>query len=78
MKRSFATMVVLLMVPFSVGSAQYVVGPSVIAGGGARMTGGSYVVTATTGQSSPVGVSSGGAHQTHHGFWHATTSGAAP
>ncbi|MBN1423084.1 hypothetical protein JXA88_00880 [Candidatus Fermentibacteria bacterium] len=55
--------------------AQYIVGPSVIAGGGARMTGGAYVVTGTTGQSSPVGISTGGAYQTHHGFWHAATGG---
>lgn len=55
--------------------AQYVVGPTVISGGGARMTGGSYVVTCTTGQSSPVGVSSGGVYVTSHGFWHAVTGG---
>lgn len=56
-------------------NAQYIVSPSVIAGGGARMTGGAYVVTGTTGQSSPVGISTGGAYQTHHGFWHAATGG---
>lgn len=56
-------------------SAQYVVNPSVIAGGGARMTGGAYVVTGTTGQSSPVGISTGGSYQTHHGFWHAASGG---
>jgi hypothetical protein len=39
------------------------------------MTGGSYVVTGTTGQSSPVGISAGGAYQTNHGFWHAVTGG---
>jgi hypothetical protein len=51
--------------------AQYVVGPSVIAGGGARMAGGGYVITGTTGQSAPVGISSGGSYITQHGFWHA-------
>jgi hypothetical protein len=55
--------------------AQYVVSPSVIAGGGARMTGGGYVVTGTTGQSTPVGVSSGGSYITQHGFWHAAAGG---
>jgi len=55
--------------------AQYTVYPSVIAGGGARMTGGAYVVTGTTAQSSPVGVSTGGAYQTYHGFWHAAGGG---
>ncbi|MBN1423825.1 hypothetical protein JXA88_04645 [Candidatus Fermentibacteria bacterium] len=64
----------LLLYP-SPAAAQYVVSPSVIAGGGARMTGGAYVVTGTTGQSSPVGVSAGGAYQTHHGFWHAASGG---
>ncbi|MCU0612017.1 MAG: hypothetical protein MUE60_09545 [Candidatus Eisenbacteria bacterium] len=67
-----AALLVLLSVS---ASAQYVVGPSVIAGGGARMTGGAYVVTGTTGQSSPVGISAGGAYQTNHGFWHAVTGG---
>jgi hypothetical protein len=55
--------------------AQYTVYPSVFAGGGARMTGGAYVVTGTTGQSSPVGISTGGTYQTHHGFWHAAGGG---
>jgi len=55
--------------------AQYTVYPSVIAGGGARMTGGAYVVTGTMAQSSPVGISTGGAYQTHHGFWHAAGGG---
>ena len=55
--------------------AQYVVGPSVIAGGGARMSGGSYVITGTTGQSAPIGISSGGSYATYHGFWHAVGGG---
>ncbi len=62
-----------LLVTWMPARAQYVVSPSVIAGGGARMSGGSYVVTGTTGQSSPVGISAGGSYQTRHGFWHAAT-----
>ncbi|MBN1426483.1 hypothetical protein JXA88_18190 [Candidatus Fermentibacteria bacterium] len=69
-----SVVLLLLLLPLS-AEAQYVVGPSVIAGGGSRMTGGSYVVTGTTGQSSPVGTSAAGAYQTHHGFWHAATGG---
>ncbi len=67
----------MLCILLNVSMAQYVVGPSVVAGGGARMTGGSYVITGTTGQSAPVGVSSGGSYQTHHGFWHAVTGNGA-
>ena len=55
--------------------AQYMVGPTVMAGGGSRMSGGGYVITGTAGQSSPVGVSSGGSYVTSHGFWHAVTGG---
>ena len=65
---------VLLLHP-TITLAQYVVGPSVIAGGGARLTGGGYVITGTTGQSAPVGISTGGSYMTHHGFWHAVTGG---
>ncbi|MBN1424408.1 hypothetical protein JXA88_07620 [Candidatus Fermentibacteria bacterium] len=57
--------------------AQYVVSPSVTAGGGARMTGGGYAITGTTGQSSPVGISSGAGHSTQHGFWHAAMGSSA-
>lgn len=57
------------------GSAQYIVGPTVMAGGGARMTGGAYVVTATAGQAGPIGVSTGGSYRTLHGFWYAVTGG---
>ncbi len=73
-KHGLIVAMALLLFPIAV-LAQYVVGPSVIAGGGARMTGGGYVITGTTGQSAPVGVSAGGAYQTHHGFWHAVTGG---
>jgi hypothetical protein len=66
---------VLLLAPAVVG-AQYVVAPSVIAGGGARLSGGSYVVTGTTGQSAPITVSSGGAYVTRPGFWQAAGGGA--
>ncbi|MBN1424404.1 hypothetical protein JXA88_07600 [Candidatus Fermentibacteria bacterium] len=55
--------------------AQYIVGPTVMAGGGARLTGGSYVITATSGQAGPIGVSTGGAYRTNHGFWYAVTGG---
>lgn len=72
--RSMIILTLVGMLP-CIAFAQYIVSPSVIAGGGARMTGGSYVVTGTTGQSSPVGISTGGAYQTHHGFWHAATGG---
>jgi hypothetical protein len=65
---------VLVLHPAAV-LAQYVVGPSAIAGGGARLAGGSYVVTGTTGQSAPIDVSSGGAYITRHGFWHAAGGG---
>ncbi len=65
---------VLLLYP-TIAFAQYVVGPSVIAGGGARLTGGGYVITGTTGQSAPIGASGGGSYMTHHGFWHAVTGG---
>jgi hypothetical protein len=68
-------LVLLLLLPGVVG-AQYVVSPSVMAGGGARLSGGSYVVTGTTGQSSPVTVSSGGAYVTGPGFWQAAGGGA--
>jgi hypothetical protein len=64
----------LLLWP-TAGYAQYVVGPTVIAGGGARLTGGSYVITATSGQAGPIGVSTGGAYRTLHGFWYAVTGG---
>ena len=73
--RTLIIMSAVLVLASLPASAQYVVYPSVIAGGGARMTGGSYVVTGTTGQSSPVGISTGGSYQTHHGFWHAVTGG---
>lgn len=66
--------VVLSLVPGLCG-AQYVVRPWVVGGGGGRMAGGSYVVTGTTGQSSPVGISTGGGFVTRHGFWHATLGG---
>jgi hypothetical protein len=74
MRPGVLALVTLLLIPAAV-SAQYVVGPSVIAGGGARMTGGAYVVTGTTGQSAPIGISTGGAYMTHHGFWYAVTGG---
>ena len=70
--------IVLLSLHVAKAPAQYVVGPSVIAGGGARMTGGGYVVTGTTGQSTPIGVSSGGSYITQHGFWHAVAGGGGP
>ncbi len=66
---------VLVLSPATV-LAQYVVGPSVMAGGGARLSGGSYVVTGTTGQSSPIFTSAGGLTITRHGFWHAVGGGA--
>jgi hypothetical protein len=66
---------VLVLHP-TIVSAQYVVGPYVMAGGGSRMTGGSYVVTSTAGQAAPIDVSSGGSTITHHGFWHAVGGGA--
>lgn len=71
---TLGALLLLILLPLP-ARGQYVVGPSVIAGGGARMTGGSYVVTGTTGQSSPVGSSAGGAYQIRHGFWHAATGG---
>jgi len=63
-----------LLLP-AIASAQYVVGPTVMAGGGARLTGGSYVMTATSGQAGPIGISSGGAYRLNHGFWYAVTGG---
>lgn len=74
MKTTRHVLVLALVLP-GIAIAQYTVSPSVIAGGGARMAGGSYVVTGTMGQSSPVGISTGGAYQTHHGFWHAASGG---
>lgn len=74
MKLGVFALIMLLVLPVVV-SAQYVVGPSVIAGGGARMTGGGYVITGTTGQSAPIGISTGGAYITQHGFWYAVTGG---
>ena len=68
----------ILMLQPSVSVAQYVVGPSVIAGGGARLSGGGYVITGTTGQSAPIGISSGGSYVTQHGFWHAVAGGGGP
>lgn len=61
----------------AITSAQYVVGPTVMAGGGARLTGGAYVVTATAGQAGPIGVSTGGSYRLNHGFWYAVTGGGA-
>jgi hypothetical protein len=61
---------VLVLSPATV-LAQYVVGPSFMVGGGARLSGGSYVATGTTGQSSFIFTCSGGSTITHHGFWHA-------
>ncbi len=75
MKKSLLPIAVVLALCPAGALAQYVVGPSVIAGGGARMTGGGYVITGTTGQSAPVGISDGGSYVTHHGFWHAVTGG---
>jgi hypothetical protein len=74
MKLGFSALIILMIFP-SMVTAQYVVGPSVIAGGGARMTGGGYVITGTTGQSAPIGISTGGAYITQHGFWYAVTGG---
>lgn len=62
----------LLLRP-TAASAQYMVGPTVMAGGGARLTGGAYVVTATAGQPGPIGISSGGSYRLNHGFWYAVT-----
>jgi hypothetical protein len=57
--------------------AQYVLQTSVISAGGAHMSGSTYAVTGTVGQSSPVGISSGSTYMTHHGFWHTVGGGAA-
>lgn len=73
--RKIVGVLALLLIPAMAG-AQYVVAPSVIAGGGARLSGGSYVVTGTTGQSAPITVASGGAYVTRPGFWQAVGGGA--
>ena len=49
---------------------QYAIQSEVIAGGGARTTGGSYVTTQTIAQNGPIGISSGGSYITNHGFWY--------
>jgi hypothetical protein len=59
------------------GYTQYVVQSEVIAGGGARTTGGSYIIHQTTAQSGPIGVSSGGSYMAHHGFWYTLEGGGA-
>lgn len=66
-------MLVLLLPTVSIG--QYVVQSEVIAGGGARTTGGSYVIHQTAAQSGPIGVSSGGSYIAHHGFWYTLEGG---
>jgi len=67
---------IVILVPVLASSQTYVLERSVISGGGARMSGSTYAVTGTLGQSSPIGVSSGSTYQTYHGFWHAV--GGAP
>ena len=52
--------------------AQYIIQSQVVAGGGARITGGSYSVTQTIAQNGPIGISSGGSYATNHGFWYTT------
>ena len=65
-----------LLVPSLLFAQTYVLERSVISAGGARMTGSTYSVTGTAGQSSPVGISTGSTYHTYHGFWH--TVGGAP
>jgi len=77
----FAGGVISLLVCLSVvlspssSQAEYIIGPSVMAGGGARVTGGGYVITGTTAQSAPIRESGGGSYAIHQGFWHAMTGG---
>ena len=68
--------ILIILIPVLASGQTYVLERSVISGGGARMSGSTYAVTGTLGQSSPIGVSSGSTYQTYHGFWHAV--GGAP
>ena len=74
--RLFLVSGLLLLIPSLLFAQTYVLERSVISAGGARMTGSTYSVTGTAGQSSPVGISTGSTYQTYHGFWH--TVGGAP
>jgi hypothetical protein len=63
---------VLLMAASVASHAQtYFLKESVIGAGGGPMSGSTYAVNGTLGQSSPVGSSAGSTYQTFHGFWHA-------
>ena len=73
MKRIFLLSVIITVIVPTIAYAQYVIGPSVLAGGGARLIGGGYVITGTTGQSAPIGISNGGSYITQHGFWYAVS-----
>lgn len=67
---------IALLLPALLSAQTYVLERSVIGGGGGRMSGATYSVVGTLGQSSPVGTSSGSTYNTYHGFWHAV--GGAP
>ena len=73
---AWAVVILLILLP-ATSFSQYVVQSEVIAGGGARTTGGSYVIHQTTGQSGPIGVSTGGSYMAHHGFWYTLEGGGA-
>jgi hypothetical protein len=73
---SILLLITITLCPMPV-RAQYVLQTSVISAGGAHMSGSTYAVTGTVGQSSPVGMSSGSSYVTHHGFWYAAGWGAA-
>jgi len=75
MRRLILFAVICFICITGTSEAQYVVGPSVIAGGGSEISGGGYVITSTIGQSSPIGVSTGGTYVTNHGFWYAVQGG---
>jgi hypothetical protein len=73
---AWAIVILLVLIP-ATNYGQYVVQSEVIAGGGARTTGGSYVIHQTTAQCGPIGISSGGSYIAHHGFWNTLEGGGA-
>ena len=68
-------LMILFFCPMLSTAQTYVLQSSVFGSGGRSMTGSTYSVVGTVGQSSPVGISSGSTYTTYHGFWHAIGGG---
>ena len=71
LRSRYVLAVVVLLLPAILQAQTYVLERSVIGAGGGHMSGSTYAVTGTLGQSSPVGISTGSTYHTYHGFWHA-------